>query len=144
MRTRSLIKLVAVCLFLFGCTSTAEQMAEKGIEPMTAAEIREAFTGNSAYIKGPDWEYTGYYNPDGTLIGRSWWQGGEETATATWEIKDDGLLCRDWDNDWGGGGYGCARMYRDGENIVYDNVSGSAGKYPSLTLTLSEGNAFNL
>jgi len=144
MRTRDFILVVATSVLVFGCTSTSERMAEKGIEPMTAAEIRETISGNSLYLKGPYYEYAGYFKPDGTLIDRVWWNGGEETSTGIWEIKDEGLICRNWENDWGGGGYGCSHWYRDGENIVFDAVSGSKGKISTGTMTPSTGNAYEL
>ena len=144
MHTRIMILLAVAVSSLWGCASTAERMAKKGIEPLTADELRTTLPGNSVYERGDTWEYTGYLRSDGTLFGRSWWDGGEETATGKWEITDEGLYCRDWDNDWGGGGYGCLRMYRDGDKIVYDWASGSKGKNPTGTMLPVKGNAFDL
>lgn len=144
MSKKSLLILAAVSAILAGCASTSERMAEKGIEPMSADELKATFPGNTAYQKGDGWEWAGYYTTDGTIIGKSWWNGGEKRATATYEITDDGHICRDWDNEWGGGEYGCTLFYRDGDNIVYDVVSGSKGKYPTGTITVSEGNSYGL
>ena len=144
MHLKHLIAAAALGATLAGCASTSDEMAEKGIAPMTADQLEATFPGNTAYIKGSGWEWAGYYADDGTIRGRSWWSGGEETATASYEITDDGLICRDWDNNWGSGGYGCSRYYQDGDKIVYDAVSGSKGKYPTGTLTVSEGNSYGL
>ena len=144
MRTRGLIQIVAVAAFLVGCASTAEKMAEKGVEPMTAEELRTTITGNSFYQRGDGWEWAGYFKPDGTATGRAWGSWGEVVANGTWDITDDGLQCEDWENEWGGDGRGCSHWYQDGDLIVYDHVSGSKGQEPTGTLKFSEGNAYNL
>lgn len=107
---------------------------------LSADEIRKLFSGVTIRREGGGWVWYGYYAPDGSLRGRAEWTGGGQTGTGHWEISEDGLLCREWDNNWGGGGYGCSRIYRYGDQIIQVHARGSAGRFRKSRLTLLQGN----
>ncbi|MBY8976053.1 hypothetical protein KHP62_09565 [Rhodobacteraceae bacterium NNCM2] len=136
--------MLGMVLAISGCKTTEEAMAEKGIAPMTGDEIMATMNDASVRQTGDGWVWVGYYKPDGTMVGMSTWDGGTKSGSGIWEVKDD-LICEDWDNDWGGGEYGCSAYYREGDTITYTHVSGSKGNYPEGEFTVvGTGNVNNL
>lgn len=144
MKTVTLSIVALAALGLTACKSTQERLTEQGVAPMSGEEIAAFLTGNTIRSTGDGWVWHGYYDPSGVLRGKSVWNGGSEEATATWEINDQGQSCSDWDNDWGGGGYGCYAWYRDGEVIRWIHQSGSVGNRTEGVVTMIEGNPENL
>jgi hypothetical protein len=98
------------------------------VPALTGQEIAQAIEGNtlhrSGHTAGTDWQWAGYYRPDGTMTGRAWWNHGERTSEGRWSIEGD-QFCREWDNSWGGGEAGCFRLYRQGDRLTMVKVSGS-------------------
>lgn len=129
---------------LAGCQSTEEALAERGVPQMTGPEIVELIAGNTVRQEGDGWVWHGFYAKDGTVVGRTTFDGGIETGRGVWEVNERDLECTDWDNDWGGGGYGCSAYYRDGEVIHYVHREGSRGNYPEGSFTVLAGNPENL
>ena len=138
MKLKNLILLGGVIAALSACETTPDrrtvaknEIEASGQSPMTAEQIKTALVGNTEYSKGVDegtpWEWTGYHREDGTMSGRSWWEGGKESDTGTWEVTEDNLYCRKWDKHWGKAQRGCYKMYRLAENrLGAEAVSGSA------------------
>jgi hypothetical protein len=83
------------------------------------------------------WEYTNAHQPDGTMTGTIRWSKGSEVTRGTWDISDEGLHCRQWDNQWGDGEIGCFRVRRNGQSLVFTHVSGSSGEAEQYTYQLS-------
>ncbi|MEL6266246.1 MAG: hypothetical protein AAFR52_11475 [Pseudomonadota bacterium] len=138
---RSLIASLVGVALLAGCQTTEEKLVEGGAQPLTADEVAALVVGNTLYTASDRWRHHSYYAPDGTAAGRTTWDGGEESASAVWEISEDGLWCRDWDNDWGGGEHGCQAVYPAGDGdywFIYRR--GSHGETKDFKVTVLEGN----
>ncbi|MEM7671342.1 MAG: hypothetical protein AAF317_19830, partial [Pseudomonadota bacterium] len=111
----------------------------------TAAETTELMTDSTFRIDGDGWIWHGFFADDGTMRGKTVWDDGDKSGAGTWEVSADGMFCRDWDNDWGGGEYGCAALYREDDKITYVHRSGSAGSNPDGEMTMvGSGNVKNL
>ncbi|MEO1776217.1 MAG: hypothetical protein AAFS07_14820 [Pseudomonadota bacterium] len=141
MRALSTISLIV----LMSCTSTEERLVADGVVPLTGPEVSALVSGNTLSTKGDGWTHDTFIDASGRLTGRAVWNGGSETADGVWEVTEDGLYCRDWENDWAGGGYGCSRVYPAGDGghwFIYAN--GSRGEVTEIYVTVSEGNTQSL
>ncbi len=147
------VLLGAVCVFLAGlivagCRTTPTAEDESAFTPLSGSEVRETLGGNSLYREGGDllrsWEYVGLLREDGTLSARVWWSGGEEFADGVWEVTEDDLYCRTWNNNWGDGERGCFRVSKAEQTLAFDHVSGSRGDADRYTYRFLPGNPYGL
>lgn len=77
-------------LLVSGCATVP-----KGVEPLTADELRAMLPGNTVYVKGDGFEYFTFYEKDGAYRGKAWGNWGEDPFKGKWEIKDTGEVCYD-------------------------------------------------
>ncbi len=136
---------VAAILVLAGCETRGQEqdyeqmLRDRGFTQLSGPEITAALTGNTARMEEPGWVWFGYYAASGVVTGRSVTDGGIKEGRGRWEVNGEGLLCRDWENDWGGG-YGCRAIYRKDEMYAYAHRYGSAGAYPNHEFIILPGN----
>lgn len=108
MRSRNLTTFVAA-LFLFSPAYSDEP------QPLSAAELRNLLPGTTTTGKTSfGATYHAYRDLDGTLRGRS----GGETDKGTWEITDNGQLCRQW-TFWDSGKRRCWIYFKKGDEYEY-------------------------
>ena len=147
MIARSIITLLAA-VTLASCGTSSKSDPDASAIPLGPAEIRGALVANTLYREGGDWwqswEYAGFHRDDGTMIGRAWWPGGAETAVGTWEISQDGLYCRTWNNHWGDGAYGCFRVERSGDTLIFAQTENAPGNTETYRYQHKPGNPFGL
>ena len=118
--------------FLSACQavgpSLEQEMVDANVPTLTGPEIERTLRGNTLHrhgsTAGRDWQWVGHFRPDGTMTGRAWWNQGERVGEGHWSVEGDSF-CREWANSWGGGGFGCYRLYRDGDRLTMVKVSGS-------------------
>lgn len=78
------------------------------------------------------------------MTGRAWWPGGREVSDGIWEAIDGDQYRRQWRNQWGDGGRGCGRVFRDGATVIFDHVSGTKGTRERYAYLLLSGNPHGL
>ncbi len=149
MKAIKLITMLVVSTTLMACesmdTKVANQIAESGATALTADEIRTTMSGNSVYEKGKTskgnpMQFTGYYQ-DGTMKGRAWGSGWDETDTGTWKATENNEFCRMWSN-WRDGKEGCFKLYRLSDTeIAWEAVSGAGSMSIS---SIEPGNPYEL
>ena len=95
-------------------------VVDRGIPSLSAAEIKVYLSNSTLSHQGNKRKWHIYLGDDGTLRGLSETEdGGKERARGTWKATPEGLICRQWDNDWGGGQNGCAKVYQYGNEYVF-------------------------
>ncbi len=142
------VAILLVASLLAACQSPTDSDPSESLQPLAAAEIGQALVGNTLSRSGGSfwrqWDYVAVHRADGTMTGRVSFSGGEEVVSGVWEIAPDGLYCRTWENDWGGGKRGCFRASRGGESLVFDHVTGSSGGAGRYVYRLLSGNPHGL
>lgn len=126
--------------------ATGADIVARGTDPLTAAEIRIYLRDSTLTHTGETRDWHVYLAPEGALfgLGVNREDRSEVRATGRWTVVEDGLLCREWDNDWGGGIAGCARVYRYGEDYVFVARSAAEGEEPrEIRRTRRAGNTRN-
>ena len=95
-------------------------VVERGVPPLTEAEIRIYLGGSTLTHQGETRTWYVYLSKDGRLEGFSETEDkATERARGTWRVTSEGQICRQWDNDWGGGTDGCAEVYRFGDEYAF-------------------------
>jgi hypothetical protein len=124
MKSRVALPLIAFVLLL-PVQVWAAGLPEGKPAPLTLAEIRSLFPGNTATSESGGWHV--YHALDGKLLIRMF---SGQTDEGTWEITDDGLFCRQW-NNFGGGKKACFIYFKKGDEYEYWYADGSAmrGKF---------------
>ncbi|MBZ0215724.1 MAG: hypothetical protein K8F25_04155 [Fimbriimonadaceae bacterium] len=120
-----------------------QQQVARTVErtPLSAEELRAAMAGNSVYVGAGGSEFAAYHNSNGSLAGRAWGTGQEQTGAGSWKIDEKGQYCRKWDNAWSGGQWGCFKVYKEGEQLQMERVSGAGANGP---MKLQTGNPHDL
>ena len=88
-----------------------ENMEAIGINPLSATEITELYSGSTEYGKNPKYEWEGFYSVNGQVKGRAWWNGGEALDEGEWKTTDDDLLCFEYFGKWSKNGERCFAVY---------------------------------
>jgi len=150
---RSPARGLACLLLLAACQSTSAGNGEPELTPLAGPALHEVLTTNTLARSGGTlwqaWEYAGLHRGDGSMTGgdmtgRVAWSGEEQVGHGTWELTPDGLYCRTWENEWGGGKRGCFRVAGAPQTIVFDYVSGSRGDAERYIYRLVPGNPYGL
>lgn len=110
-------------------------------EALDADEVRQALAGNSVYVGGQGSEFAAVHNSDGSMNGRIWGGGAEQSGDGAWKVEDNGQYCRKWNNTWSQGQWGCFQVYREGDKLQLEQVSGSGA---NGSMELKEGNPHDL
>lgn len=109
--------------------------------PLGAEEVRVLLAGNSVYASSAEVRFAALHEPGGGLRGKAWSEGTEDAGRGEWRIEADGRYCRKWDNGWAGGEWGCFRLFRNGNALTMQNVSGAGA---DGQMVLVPGNAYDL
>ena len=123
----------ALIVTLAGCervgdpepVAQGDDLVTRDARSLTGPEI-QAYLKNSTLVhEGSQRIWYVYLREDGTLAGRSDVKdGGDvEYGHGTWEVTND-QICRQWSNDWAGGGRGCATVFQSGEEYVFTGGGG--------------------
>ena len=150
-------------LLLAACETGNMGEKELVLTPLEAPALRQTLTSHTLSRTGGTlwqlWEYAGVHRDDGTMTGRVTWSGEEQLGQGTWALSPEGLYCRTWQNEWGGGKLGCFRASITPQapteesdapalvaprSIVFDHVSGSRGDAERYTYLLIPGNPYGL
>lgn len=144
--------LITVAMILAGCVSSAEQlqtkMAEKGVAPLSGAEVQALYSDATEYFESSKFKYVGYYATDGKLNGKAWGSWGEEFDQGSWSVNDQGYLCEEWGGQWARGPV-CYEVYPGETDDEYVTVVVSGKKSSSTPsgiyhLTITQGNLTGL
>jgi len=154
---------LAVLLLLTACQSGKDDEADLPPEPIAGAALQAVLTSNTLSSSGgtlwQSWNFVSLHRGGGSLsggspssgspsggsmVGRITWSGTEELGQGTWELTPEGLYCRSWENDWGGGGRGCFRVSRTPHTLVFEYVSGTRGEATRYVYLLLPGNPYGL
>lgn len=110
-------------------TPTAPDLVDRGIPPLTAAEITIYLRNSTLTHEGSSRVWFTYFREDGTLLGYSEVPetGGTERAQGVWQTTEDNQICGQWQNDWSGGEFRCAEVFKYGDDYVFAPPEGSPG-----------------
>lgn len=108
---------------------------------LNASEVRSTLAGNSVYVGGQGSEFAAVHNSDGSMSGKIWGGGNEQSGEGAWRVDDNGQYCRKWDNSWSQGQWGCFEVYREGDSLQLERVTGSGA---NGAMELETGNPHNL
>lgn len=108
---------------------------------LSRAEVASLLTGNSMYAADGNFQFAALHQQDGALKGKSWNGEATETGTGSWKVEPDGAYCRKWENAWAGGEWGCFKLFRRGDTLSLERVSGAGA---NGQMTLVQGNAYGL
>ncbi len=99
-----------------------EGEAAPRVAPMTAAEMRSLFPGNTVTGQSVYGDrFHDYWAPDGKAFERTF---TGETDEGTWEITDDGQFCFQF-NNFGGGRKRCYINFKKGDEYEAWSADGS-------------------
>lgn len=159
-QARRILAAAVVAAAMAGCSANAPELgeapqkakktrnADAGAKPkaeetvaLNAQEVRSALAGNSIYATGTDLKFAALHNADGTLKGKAWTGESTDTGTGAWKIDEKGQYCRKWDNAWAGGEWGCFKVYRQGDALMMERVSGAGANGKR---NIVPGNAYGL
>ena len=137
---------LAAAAFFAGCAASIEQQSqEQGAKQLSAEEIRATLLGSTLYIDGGQfgrpWELAQVWSTDGTMRA-SMKPYDEDLVTGKWDIIEDNLYCRQWDNDWNEGKRGCYQFFLQGTNLYGVKAKGSAIR--DFKGKMMPGNPYNL
>jgi len=145
--------LALAALGLAGCSEIGEpepvaegtDIVDRGVSALTAAEVEIYLRNSTLSHAGETRDWHVYLAEDGTLrgVGLGREDRSRETARGVWRVTPDGLICRQWDGDWGGGLAGCARVYRYGDEYVFV-ADGAEGEAQEVRRTRRPGNVQKL
>ena len=83
---------------LAACANAGQQMAEKGIKPMTATQVQETFVGKTTCGKSARGnENCTYFGANGQVSAKDYTYGGSNAGTYT--VDGQGQLCLTWTQD---------------------------------------------
>ena len=139
-----------VCLGLLAACSSSDddlsngQAVPKGFAPLTAEQIKTAFTGNSLYSEnmneaGQNANAILYHETSGKIRMRAWGHWGKLTDKGVWDISDAGDYCAQWSGMLATRGKICFKIYKNGDQ-VFLIPSNDKGKAKRRTGTLLPGN----
>ncbi len=93
-----------------------------GINPLSASEITELYSGSTEYGKNQKYEWEGFYSATGQVKGRAWWNGGEAIDDGEWKATDEGHLCFEYFGKWSENGERCFAVYPSSGEYNYTLV----------------------
>lgn len=147
---RASASMAALAVMLAGCMETVGYQEVTPARYIAPTAIAKRIQGNTLYREA--WQgaaklrYVSHHRTDGTMTARFWWFGGDEQATGTWVVTEDGLYCRQWSNWWADGKRGCfsvAEATKDG-TLIFDHVNGAAGDSVRYRYKVLAGNPHRL
>jgi hypothetical protein len=122
-------------------TSPAAARPASSSAALSAGDLQQVLAGNSVYLGGAEQKFAAHHASDGSLKGKAWTGDGTQSGAGAWKINEDGTYCRKWDNGWAGGQWGCFKVYRKGNALTMERVSGAGA---NGQMTLVPGNAYGL
>lgn len=99
-------------------------VVDRSALPLTSAEISIYLTDSTLSHVGDDRVWHVYLGRGGMLVGLARSRDGAgERNRGQWSVREGdagaGVICRQWERDWGGGTQGCATVYRYGNEYVF-------------------------
>ena len=110
-------------------------------EALSSEEVSSLLAGNSVYAGGSGFQFAALHQDGGALKGKSWSGDATDTGAGNWKVEQNGAYCRKWNNSWAGGEWGCFKVFRKGNALTMERVSGAGA---NGKMTLVEGNAYGL
>ena len=117
---RTVAGLATAALLLAACGSgptlgSGDGEAKVDAPPLSAAEVRVYLSDATLTSLEDDLARLEYFSPDGRLEG--YWRASSMSsgrAQGSWEVQEDGRLCRRWEGGWTGQN-GCVEVRRQGD-----------------------------
>lgn len=115
-----LFPFILFCTLLFaGCAPvTQNQIAAKGVTPLTVKQIFDLVSGNTLHMEAPDFNSHMYFQPDGTIAARAESMTADDTDKGKWDINDGNQLCLKF-KVWYFGDMRCYTVFPDGTTNGY-------------------------
>lgn len=125
-----------------------DQIVSRGPRPLTAAEIRIYLANSTLSHVDGDRTWHVYLLQDGEMIGQSTTKDGAiERNRGTWSVRSEGesgLICRQWEQDWGGGRSGCAKVYQYGNEFEFAPEGAADGVSDGIRRTRTPGDSYGV
>ncbi|MEL6769043.1 MAG: hypothetical protein AAFP17_17830 [Pseudomonadota bacterium] len=88
---------------------------------LSGTEIEIYLRDSTLSHRSEDLRWHVYVGADGSLTGLARARDGSQVqrARGRWEVSPEGLLCRQWEGDWGGGLSGCATVFQYGNEYAF-------------------------
>ncbi|MEL6210604.1 MAG: hypothetical protein AAFR44_10575 [Pseudomonadota bacterium] len=98
-----------------------EPISETTRVALSGTEVEIYLRNSTLSHKSEDLRWHVYVGADGSLTGLARARDGSQVqrARGRWEVSPEGLLCRQWEGDWGGGRSGCATVYQYGSEYAF-------------------------
>ncbi len=117
-----------LCLGLLAACSSSDdnvpsgQAVPNGLEPLTAEQIKTAFTGNSIYTEnmneaGQSANAILYHENSGKIRMRAWGHWGKLTDKGVRDVSDAGDYCAKWNGMLAARGKICFKIYKKGDQV---------------------------
>lgn len=130
MKSTVLFILPIICIgILVGCAPVSQKYyTEKGLEPLTANQIRNEFVGKSIQLKSIDFNATISYRTNHTLVAQSH-TGNKDSGR--WSLINDDTLCMKF-SAWHYGDEQCYRIIYDKDSFIFFTLNGALGYTGSI------------
>ena len=142
-----ILSLAFLLAFLMAGPGLGEGVALAGEgKTLTAEDLRTRLVDHTYFSSGGEgdnkWKSFFYFQPDGTVLAKSWGKSWRVSVQGTWEISGD-LMCSKYENkDWG---EGCYEYSEKGDDkLLSTGVSGTNKGKKYVVRLLGKGNMKNL
>ncbi len=130
------LAVISILIVIVGCVQTVEEfqtdMAAKGVQSLTATEIKTAFIEHTMLGKHAKYDWARYLASDGIIKARVWGTWGEESSIGRWWINAEGMLCINNDNDKYKYGDRCSIVYPGQAKNEYTHIIAIGKKTKSV------------
>ena len=142
-----ILSLAFLLAFLMAGPGLGEGVALAGEgKTLTAEDLRTRLVDHTYFSSGGEgdnkWKSFFYFQPDGTVLAKSWGKSWRVSVQGTWEISGD-LMCSKYENkDWG---EGCYEYTEKGDDkLLSTGVSGTNKGKKYVVKLVGKGNVKNL
>ncbi|MEM6680114.1 MAG: hypothetical protein AAF675_19810 [Pseudomonadota bacterium] len=147
---------MAVVALLGGCLETAVKDTGQSdlplgnapttdlYQPLNSTQVELFLRDSTLSHRSDEVRWHVYVGADGSLTGVAR-DRANKTLNRTrgrWDVDAEGVLCRQWDSNWGGGETGCAQVYQRGDSYVF--VPPGSTPSQGIERRRSPGDAFNI
>ena len=142
-----ILSFVCLSALLMTGVGLAENVARAGEgKTLVAEDLRTRLVDHTYFSSGGEgdnkWKSFFYFQPDGTVLAKSWGKSWRVSVKGTWEISGD-LMCSKYENkDWG---EGCYEYSEKGDDkLLSTGVSGTNKGKKYVVKLIGKGNVKNL
>jgi len=142
-----ILSLAFLLAFLMAGPGLGEGVALAGEgKTLTAEDLRTRLVDHTYFSFGGEgdnkWKSFFYFQPDGTVLAKSWGKSWRVSVKGAWEIRGD-LMCSKYENkDWG---EGCYEYSEKGDDkLLSTGVSGTNKGKKYVVKLVGRGNVKNL